>query len=44
MIRVDKVRTESVTLRLLDVTAPGRGRAARNYTAISEVSFLGTLG
>jgi hypothetical protein len=44
MIRVDKVRTESVTLRLLDVTAPGRGRAARNYTAISEVSFLGTVG
>jgi hypothetical protein len=26
------------------VTPPGRGRAARNYTAISEVSFLGTTG
>jgi hypothetical protein len=44
MVEVDKVETESVTLRLLAVTPPGPGRAARNYTAISEVSFLGTTG
>jgi hypothetical protein len=41
-VRVKKVETSSVTLRLLEVTPPGRGRASRNYTAISEVSFLGT--
>jgi len=44
MVKVDKVETESVTLRLLAVTPPGPGRASRNYTAISEVSFLGTTG
>ncbi len=44
MVKVDKVRTETVTLRVLAVTPPGRGRTARNYTAISEVSFLGTTG
>lgn len=44
MIKVDQVKTRSVTLRLVSVTPPGRGRAARNYTAISEVSFLGTIG
>ncbi|MGH3345914.1 MAG: NADase-type glycan-binding domain-containing protein [Nocardioides sp.] len=43
MTRVAKVRTESVTVRLLRVTPPGGGRTSRNYTAISEVSFLGTL-
>ena len=41
-VRVKKVETESVTVRLLRVTAPGRGRASRNYTAISEVTLLGT--
>ena len=41
-VRVKKVETSTVTLRLLDVTPPGRGRASRDYTAISEVSFLGT--
>jgi hypothetical protein len=44
MVAVDKVETRSVTLRLVSVTPPGRGRAARNYTAISEVSFLGRTG
>ena len=44
MVKVDKIKTETVTLRLVAVTPPGRGRAARNYTAISEVSFLGTTG
>jgi len=42
MVPVKKVETESVTLRLLSVTPPGGGRTSRNYTAISEVSFLGT--
>ncbi|HEX6151319.1 NADase-type glycan-binding domain-containing protein, partial [Nocardioides sp.] len=41
-VRVKKVKSESVTLRLLEVTGPGPGRTSRNYTAISEVSFLGT--
>ncbi len=35
------VVTEQVTMRLLDVTPPGSGRAARNYTAISEVTLRG---
>ena len=42
MVPVKKVETEAVTVRLLRVTPPGPGRASRNYTAISEVSFLGT--
>ncbi len=42
MVPAKKVTTESVTVRLLRVTPPGAGRASRNYTAISEVSFLGT--
>ncbi len=41
-VRGKKVETSSVTLRLLEVSPPGRGRASRNYTAISEVSLLGT--
>ncbi len=40
-VRVKKIETSSVTLRLLDVTPPGRGRTARDYTAISEVALLG---
>ena len=36
------VTTSSVTLRLVSVSAPGTGRSARNYTAISEVSLVGT--
>ena len=35
------VVTEQVTMRLLEVTPPGAGRASRNYTAISEVSLRG---
>jgi hypothetical protein len=42
MVPVKKVTSESVTVRLLRVSPPGPGRASRNYTAISEVSFLGT--
>jgi hypothetical protein len=35
------VVTERVTVRLLEVTPPGSGRASRNYTALSEVSLRG---
>ncbi len=34
------VTTTTITLRLLKVSSPGEGRAARNYTALSELSFL----
>ncbi len=36
------VTTSSVTLRLVSVSPPGTGRSARNYTAVSEVSLMGT--
>ena len=32
----------TVTVRLVTVSAPGLGRAARNYTAVSDLSFVGT--
>jgi hypothetical protein len=35
------ITTTTVTLRLVTVSAPGTGRAARDYTAISEVSLVG---
>ncbi len=40
-LTIDPVTTTSVTLRLLDVSDPGRGRSARDYTAISDVSLVG---
>jgi len=33
--------TTTITLRLVSVSAPGTGRAARDYTAISDVSLVG---
>jgi hypothetical protein len=36
------VTTATVELRLLTVTLPGSGRSARNYTAVSEVTLVGT--
>jgi hypothetical protein len=36
------VSTSTVTLRLVSVSAPGTGRSARDYTAVSEVSLVGT--
>jgi len=36
------VSTSTVTLRLVSVSAPGTGRSARNYTAVSEVSLVGS--
>lgn len=38
------VTTKTVRLRLVEVTAPGTGPAARNMTPISEVSLAGTPG
>lgn len=43
-IDVGHVRTGTVTMTLDQVSPPGTGRAARNYTAISDVSLLGVLG
>ena len=41
-VEVDPVTTQTVRLRLVEVSAPGRGRAARNNTAISDVSLVGS--
>ena len=42
-IAIEKpVKTSTIRLRLVDVSAPGRGRSARNYTAISDVSVTGS--
>ncbi|WP_243060300.1 zinc ribbon domain-containing protein [Nocardioides sp. SR21] len=35
------VTTTTITIRLLDVSPPGNGPAGRNYTAVSELSFVG---
>ena len=36
------VTTSTVTLRLVSVSTPGTGRSRRDYTAISEVTLVGT--
>jgi len=36
------VRTRTVRLRITSVSPPGRGRAARDDTAVSEVSLRGS--
>jgi hypothetical protein len=38
---IHPVTTSTVQIRITSVSAPGRGRAARNDTAISEVSLVG---
>jgi hypothetical protein len=38
------VTTSTVRIRLLQVSKPGRGPAARNYTPISDVAIVGTPG
>jgi hypothetical protein len=43
-IAIRPVTTSSVRLRITSVSAPGKGRAARNDTAISEVLLLGRTG
>lgn len=41
-IDLEPVTTSSVRLRLVTVSAPGDGPSARNYTAISEISLVGS--
>lgn len=41
-IKVAKVTTQTVTIRLVSVSNPGKGRAARNYTPISDVAMVGS--
>jgi hypothetical protein len=41
-VDVGEVTTSTVTLRLVTVSAPGTGRSARDYTAISDLSLVGT--
>jgi hypothetical protein len=38
------VTTKTVRLRLVEVSGPGKGKAARNTTPISEVGLTGTAG
>ncbi|GAA1961590.1 hypothetical protein GCM10009798_21690 [Nocardioides panacihumi] len=38
------VTAKTVRLRLVEVTAPGKGAAARNMTPISEIALSGTAG
>jgi hypothetical protein len=42
LVDVPDAVTGRVVLKLTAVSAPGEGNAARDFTAISEVSFLGT--
>ena len=41
--RIPAVKTSTVKVTILSVTAPGRGPAARNYTAVSELRLVGSL-
>ncbi|MCW2844495.1 MAG: hypothetical protein JWN22_2411 [Nocardioides sp.] len=41
-LEIDPVTTSTVLLRLVSVSAPGTGRAARNYTPVSDVALVGT--
>lgn len=43
-VDVEPVTTSTITLRLLEVSRPGHGPAARNYTPISDVELVGTPG
>ena len=43
-IDVDNVKTKTVQVRLVRVSAPGKGPAKRDYTAISEVFLVGSAG
>jgi hypothetical protein len=42
VVEIEPVTTSTVVLRLVSVSAPGTGRAARNYTPISDVSLVGS--
>ena len=39
---ITPVTTSSVQLKLTAVSAPGTGPSARDYTALSEVSLVGS--
>lgn len=41
-IPVDGIVADTVTLRIVEVSKPAKGPAGRDYTAISEVTFVGT--
>lgn len=41
-IPIDGLTTRTLTLRLVDVSAPGTGRSSRNFTAISDLVVTGT--
>lgn len=41
MAQVGPIATRTIRIHLVQVTAPGRGDNGRDYTAISEVRFLG---
>jgi hypothetical protein len=41
-LQIDPITTSTVVLRLVSVSAPGKGPSARNFTPISEVSLYGT--
>ena len=40
-IAVDKVRTSTISLRILEVSPPGAGALSKNVTAISDVLLRG---
>jgi hypothetical protein len=42
MITVDAGETTKIELRILEVTEPGEGTDGRDFTAISDVEFVGT--
>lgn len=41
-MEIDPVETQTIELRLLDVSAPGRGARSKNVTAISDILLLGS--
>jgi hypothetical protein len=43
-VDVEPVTTSTVLLRILQVSKPGNGPAARNYTPISDIALVGTPG
>ena len=40
-LAIEPIKTRKVVVRLVQVSAPGTGRAGRDYTAISEIVLLG---
>ena len=43
-LTIDPVKTQTVRLKITSVSPPGQGRAARDDTAVSEVSLRGATG